>query len=264
MFVALGTRFQQVVGVFDHEGIFPAGDEFHEDLVAFEAFGVAGVQRPGLPAALPRHRAEDRADQPGLAGTGRPLHDQHGFVRRQIAAHEVVDAPGDLRIGAVQQAVVGQFLDFRAFELALRGDEVPIDRKHRFVHARVGDQRRDPGQRRFGALHRVGPDREPARTVFGLRAAVGGHEQAFGVDQQFRRAQALRTPARLGGETVEQPEHVFARGETQRTVDRVARRAVADRIEDAALQHQVAEVPQIHAKSGGVVHKMNAAHWPGG
>ncbi|HTC50900.1 MAG TPA: hypothetical protein VK700_03085 [Steroidobacteraceae bacterium] len=133
--VAVGTRLQEVVRVFDDECIVQAGDEIHEDLIALQGVLVRGVHGHRAVLLAARHGRENRTNQPGLAHAGWPQQDQNRLGRRQITLDELRHGNAQLWIGFVHEKVVGYFIKGRVDQRAAAVAELPIDQEHLIAHA---------------------------------------------------------------------------------------------------------------------------------
>lgn len=218
--VAAGARLEQQVAVLDDERVIRAGDELHEHPVAGERPLVGGEHDLGVLAFAPRASGQYLAHQARLSTTRRAEQDQHAIGRRKIRAHEVRHRPAKIRVGLVEQHVVGHFLESRASQFAVTGAEVPVDDETLIAQVLRTGGLLQLFDRLIGARTAFRPHLEDAGAVVALVVAVAGHEHAGRGQQHAARADALGREGRVEREVVEYVDDLAAHGPAQLSEDR--------------------------------------------
>ncbi|MBK7472339.1 MAG: hypothetical protein IPI73_18720 [Betaproteobacteria bacterium] len=219
VFVAIRPGPQQVIGILDDKGVGAADEKPREDLVGRQRAGVARDHHSRLRAEPPGHRAQDGADQPGLAGPRRSVQHQHGGGRFQVALDEPGDAALQLRIGLVEQHVVGPLLHAGHREFVPVFQEMPLEREHRLRDQRRARARDDADLQAPELLEADGPDLEPARTVVALAGARALDQRPRRLEDKLMIAQALGPPAGAEGQLVEKFRQVQSDGNAEFAAD---------------------------------------------
>src|SRR5271165_7152664 len=179
-------------------------DELDEDLVVLQRTLVSRIEHLGTVRLARRHRCQDGTHETGLAGPGRPLQDQYGFTRREVALNECRHRLHQSRISLVVWCWIGHLVEGRTRETHIAGRKVPVDGEHFATHQLLANDAEQRSSNCVQSVQACGPNLESAGAVIDLAPTVGAYKDAWSIQQERGTIQSLCDEIGVQREIVEE------------------------------------------------------------